>query len=159
MAAIPIIGMFLNAASSISQGSANYDQMTKNSDALKFNAATYRVNAENILSQAAQNEATQRRRSAVQLGQARAAVAESGIGFEGTGGQLIEQSVMNAEMDALNIRYAGVLAAKGMESQAKMADYQEQVNSDSKKRLLSTMPLNVASSALSGYSSAGGKLT
>lgn len=61
---------------------------------------------------ALQDEATQRRSSRQFLGRQAAAFAEAGVG-PGSSTAIMDQSAINAELDALNIRYKGQLTKYG----------------------------------------------
>lgn len=69
--------------------------------------------------QATADEEAQRRETRSVMGSQAAAFAEAGIGTGGTAAGVIRQSAINAELDALNIRYRGQLARAGLFSQAK----------------------------------------
>lgn len=142
-AAIPYIVAAVAAAGSYSQ--------SKNAEkAADYSAKVEKVNAQNILSQAAANEDAQRRKSAVQMGQQRAALAESGISLSsGTGLDLTNESAINAERDALNIRYSGKLNADNAFAQAGL----DQMKA---KQYKNSAGLGAATSALSAYSGSGG---
>lgn len=127
-----------------------YSQSKQAEKAADYQAKVEKVNAQNILAQAAANEDTQRRRSAIQLGQQRAAIVESGLALDsGTGADLTSSSAVNAEMDALNIRYSGQLNASNANAQAGL--YKMQADGYQNSRAL-----NVATSALSSYAGSGG---
>lgn len=112
-------------------------------NAAEYNQEVSLQNAKVAKEQADVNESAQRRRNARMLGRQVTSVAD-GPGLSGTGLDLIEQSTTEAELDALNIRYAGQLGVMtnlargelyGMEAeQAESAGY-----------------LNAGSAALSGY--------
>lgn len=67
------------------------------------------------------NEEIQRRQARQLLGQQAAAVAQAGTGYGGTTALVMDQSALNAELDALNIRYAGLSRAKSLRVEAKAA--------------------------------------
>lgn len=64
--------------------------------------------------QAFRDEEAQRRAARQVLGTQAAAFAEAGGGLGGTAAKVMEQSSVAAELDALNIRYAGILKGKGL---------------------------------------------
>lgn len=80
----------------------------------RMNARLLRENARTELSAAARDEEAHRRAARAAIGRQAAAQAEAGIGTTGTGGLLLEQSSVLAELDALNIRYGGELRSKGL---------------------------------------------
>lgn len=67
------------------------------------------------------NEATNTslRQSRMALGRSTAAAVESGGGIGGSTGAVLHQNTVNAELDALNTRYAGVLRRDSFDEQAK----------------------------------------
>jgi hypothetical protein len=101
MAASAVIGA-MSAMDSASAASANYQRQAQAADT---NATIARNNASGAMQAASANEDAQRRKSAWQLSQQRAALGQSGIAFEGSPLDVYGQSVANAELDALNIRY------------------------------------------------------
>lgn len=62
-----------------------------------------------------------RRQSRELLSQQVAAIGESGIGYGGSSAEVMQQSAIDAELDALNIRYEGELRRQGLKQQAKLA--------------------------------------
>lgn len=66
------------------------------------------------------NEAanTQLRQGRMALGRSTAAAVESGGGIEGSTGAVLHQSAVNAELDALNVRYAGKLRTDSFAEQS-----------------------------------------
>lgn len=94
----------------------NYRAQAKADEA---NALLSQQAAASTRSETYANEDAQRRKSAAQMGSQTAAMAEAGIGLDsGTAIDLTEQSALNAELDALNIRYAGLSKARGYDQQA-----------------------------------------
>lgn len=142
-AAIPYIFAAVAAVGS-------YSQSKQAEKAANYQANVQKVNAGNILAQAAANEDTQRRRSASQLGQQRAALAENGVALDsGTGADLTHSSALNAEMDALNIRYQGTLNSNNSLAQSKL----DSMQADAYGR---SSVFGAATSALSAYGASGG---
>jgi hypothetical protein len=80
----------------------------------RLNARLLEEQARATAAAAAQDEAAHRRAARAAIGRQAAAQAEAGIGVTGTGGLLLDQSAILAELDALNIRYGGQLRAKGL---------------------------------------------
>lgn len=66
------------------------------------------------------NEAmlTQLRQGNKAMGRSTAAAVESGGGIGGSTGAVLHQSATNAELDALNVRYAGLLRSTSYNTQA-----------------------------------------
>lgn len=108
MQALPFL---FSAAGAVTQGAdAN--------SAANANAAALGQQAHVAQSQAYADEQTQRRQSNQVLGEQAAAIAQAGGGMGGTSAKVAEQSGINAELDALNIRYGGTMKASGLMAQA-----------------------------------------
>lgn len=106
-----LLGTGLQIAGSLASADAQ-------SSADKANAAIATQNATIANQQANAQEEQQRRKARQILGQQRAAIGESYGGLLGSGADLYQQSSTNAELDALNIRYEGVLKSRGYQQQA-----------------------------------------
>jgi hypothetical protein len=112
LALIGVVGSTaMNAIGSIAQGNAANAAAQANANAL-----TQQAEAESRAANA--REEAQRRQNRQFLGAQRAALAQAGIGLNGSAYDVARQSAINAELDALNIRYEGQLAAKGLRDQA-----------------------------------------
>lgn len=150
---IALASTAFQAAGAISQGNRQSDAADSQAQANAYNASVARQNAQTVAEQGNANEEAQRRHARVVMGSQRAAIAEAGIGTEGSGGDLYEQSASNAEMDALNIRYGAQLQSTGFTNQAGLDDWQAQQN----RRNASTAKvggfINAGTSALTGYGS------
>jgi hypothetical protein len=72
--------------------------------------------ASTALRQSNRDEEAQRRRGRQQLGTMAATMAQSGGGVDEN---VLRQSAVNAELDALNIRYGGQMRARGLLAEAK----------------------------------------
>ena len=94
--------------------------------------------------QSSVNEDAQRRRADYAIGTQRAAIAQGGIGFEGTGGDLVGQSSTNAELDALNIRYGGKIGVLSATNQIGL-------DNAAADNATTTGYVNAATGALSAY--------
>lgn len=143
--AIPFIAMGMQAFGSLSSSSA---QMAASEE----NALRAEQGMRLGLLETGQQEEAQRRRSAMQLGAQRAASAQSGIDMtSGSLADLYGQSAINAELDALNIRYGGYKEAAGLAREATQQRYRA-----AQTRGLAA--LTAGSAALSSYGSyAGGQ--
>lgn len=146
------IGSAISAVGAISQAKATQQQMNSQADAANYNAIVANQNADTALQASSANEEAQRRKSAVAMGTQRAGLAESGIGLNsGTATDLTEQSALNAEMDALNIRYAGQTQAQAYKTQSALdvqAAQQAKANASS---AMTSGYLTAGATALSGY--------
>lgn len=63
---------------------------------------------------------TQLRKGNMDLGRSTAAAVESGGGIQGSTGAVLHQSATNAELDALNVRYAGILRQDSYDTQSRL---------------------------------------
>lgn len=101
----------MQAVPSAVQAYGQYTQGKATASALNAQAQTARM-------QGYADEAAQRRQSSQILGKQAAAMAQAGGGIDEG---LIRQSAANAELDALNIRYAGLLRGSTLATQASNA--------------------------------------
>lgn len=99
------------AAGTIVQGQAS-------SDMADYNARVSENEAVAAKQQAAYEEERQRERAARLRSSTRAAVAKSGLDLEGSPLTVMEDTAVNAEMDALAVRYSGSVADARARSQA-----------------------------------------
>lgn len=112
-------------------------------NAAHYNQGIAEQNAKLAVQQATVNEDAQRRRASMMIGRQVSATA-TGAGLSGTGLDLIGQSTAEAEMDALNIRYAGQLGQLSSNEQGKLYGMQ----ADDAE---TAGYLNAGSAALTGY--------
>ena len=113
MQALPYL---LSASGSVIQGQTA-------DAAANANAAALGQQANVAAAQGYTDEQTQRRGARQVLGTQAASAAQAGGGTGGTTARVIEQSGINAELDALNIRYGGLQKASGLMAQAKAEKY------------------------------------
>lgn len=111
-------------------------------------------NAHAASDQANAREEAMRRRADAFMGEKMASIAQSGTGFDGSNLASIEQDRVNAELDALNIRYEGDTQAKGLMATA--GNYGAQSNLDSMNANQSRA--NASAITTGGYLSAGSQL-
>lgn len=132
----------LGAISDAQAQSASYKSEVQ---AREANAKILNNNAAQASREANVREDMQRERARILRGKQIASTAQSGIGFEGSGGDLIEQSDINLEMDALSIRYEGEARRQNLNTQSTMERHQAGVARN-----------NARSARTSGYFSAIG---
>lgn len=147
--AIALASAAFQGVSAINSANAQSAAYQSQAQANEYNAAIARQNAQTAAEQGNANEEAQRRKARMVLGQQRAALAEAGIGSDGTGGDLYGQSVSNAEMDALNIRYGAALQSAGFTSQAGLDDWQAQQNRRNASAVKAAGYINAGAAALS----------
>lgn len=124
--------------------------------AANYNATIDAQNARVARQQANAREEAQRRQARQVLGEQRAALAQAGIGLSGSAADVYGQSAANAELDALNIRYEGELAARGLLAQSELTRYEGSVAGMNAKSAKSGGYLDAASTLLTGGSKAYG---
>ena len=144
-------GTALSAYGTYSQGQAQAAQAKAAANAANYNSAVARNNAQLALEEGNANEESQRRHARAVLGQQRAALAEAGIGLEGTGGDLYEQSASNAELDAQNIRYGAQLQSTSYLNQSNLEMAQAKQYSRNAANASTASYIGAGSSLLSGY--------
>jgi hypothetical protein len=144
-------GTALSAYGTYSQGQAQAAQAKAAANAANYNAAVGRNNAQLALEEGNANEESQRRHARAVLGQQRAALAEAGIGLEGTGGDLYEQSASGAELDAQNIRYGAQLQSTSYLNQSNLEMAQAKQYSRNAANASTASYIGAGSSLLSGY--------
>jgi len=146
MAASAVVGA-IGAMDSANASASNYNAQAQ---AAQTNATIARNNAQGAQRAANANEEASRRKSAYALSQQRAAIGQSGVAFEGSPLDVLGQSVGNAELDALNIRYQGQLQAANYLNQGMMSDAQAGAYQQSASNAEDAGELGAATSLLSG---------
>lgn len=115
------------AIGALVQGRQERNRIDVQRDIEQFNIKVGEQNAALTAQQASVREEQQRRESRQILGTQRAAIAQSGVGFGGSSADIIRQSETSAELDALNIRYAGVLERMGILNDVEMRKFNDKV--------------------------------
>lgn len=103
---------------SIFGGYANAANAERSAKVADFNAKKFLENAGRIRLESGLNEEAHRRAAKRVLGEQRAAMFESGVQFSGSSADVYGQSELDAELDALNIRYEGDQQARAQEMDA-----------------------------------------
>ncbi len=112
---VAIAGLALAAGGAYQQGQAA-DAAAKSQSLAEANAAV-------TLQQASANEESQRRDARRRLGAMRGEIAQSGTGLLGSNADVYSASARDAELDALNIRYGGLMESKGLLNQGTAATF------------------------------------
>jgi hypothetical protein len=132
-------------------GVGAYQSATNQAEAAKYNAGLGVANAQLASMQAGAAEDAQRRKASLVLGEQRAAFAGSGVDpSSGTGLLVQEQSSRNAELDALNIRYQGLLTGRGLLAQSELDTRQSQIFTQNANLSAVNTPLSVFGSYQQG---------
>lgn len=111
----------------LAQGHRQRVEINEQRDIEKFNIRAAEQNAALTAQQTSAREEQQRRESRQLLGTQRAAIAQSGVGFGGSSADIMRQSAASAELDALNIRYAGDLERMGILNEIEMRKYNDKL--------------------------------
>lgn len=122
----------------------------------KYKAQVAQANAENAGRQASAEQERSRRESRQVLGAQRAGIAESGTAFTGSNLDIIRQDTAAAELDALNIQYAGELERKGLLNEAEAFRYNERVLRSKAKSAMRQRWISAIGAGISAYGGAGG---
>lgn len=155
---IPYIAAGIAAIGSMQQSNQAASQQQANANVADYNAKVSDQNATSALQAANANEEAQRRKDAMQIGAQKASLAENGIDLtSGTGSDLVQQSSLNAELDALNIRYQGKLQATAAKNQGILDTYSGTVSRSNAASITSSAPLGAATSALTAYGTYAGR--
>ena len=157
-AAVPVMiaTTALSTVGALSAASSAKKAAYTNASAMDQNAAVLDENAGIVTAQAGQREEAQRRSARMILGSQRAAVAEAGGGTGGTAADIMRQSAINAELDAMTIRYEGALQARGLKQEA-ASERRAAVNERyTWRQAKKTGYFNAAGSILSGAGSYAG---
>ncbi|MCH7275034.1 virion core protein, T7 gp14 family [Burkholderia gladioli] len=151
---LALAGAAVSGAGALMSGINQSNQYGQQADALDRNAALADAQAGQVFAQGVQREETQRAQAGQQLGAQRAAVAESG--FDPNSGSALDvqvQSARNAELDALQTRYQGILQGTSLEDSARQTRYQASVARASSRSSLISGGISAAASTLGGLAS------
>jgi hypothetical protein len=113
----------LKTVGAIVEGNAQQAAQREAAAAHDYNAAVAQQNAEQAYKLADAQEALQRRKARMALGEQAAEIAESGVTYSGSALQVAKQSAANAELDSLTILYQGEARARGYQAQAVAEKY------------------------------------
>lgn len=123
VAVLAAVSTGIQVVGAISSAQAQSASLKSQAQAADANAKILRDNAAQVSREASAQEDQLRTRQRIARGAQVAGVAQAGIGFEGTGGDLIEQSDINATLDDLSVRYEGEMKSRNLTTQAGFADY------------------------------------
>jgi hypothetical protein len=160
MAFVPIAFMVASAAVSaygaIQQGKVNSANAKAEASASRYNSAIEQQNAGLAGSMASSRELQQRTSDMQALGNQRAALAEGGqLGTPGAQ-EITRQSAINAEMNALNTRYSGILQSRNATNSAAQYSYRSRVYDVNASQATQAGTIGAATSLLKGASNVYG---
>ena len=151
-----VAGTAVSAAGALSSGVQARRSADQQAAAAEYNAAVSQNQATQAFAAGAERENIQRRQAAQQLSSQRAAFAESGL--DPNSGSALEiqlQSTRNAELDALQTRYEGILSGQNYEQQAALGVYEGGVLRASGRNAQGASYLTAAGNLLAGGAAAG----
>ena len=121
-----IAGAALSVAATAASTISEVNQQKASADAANYNAQLAETNAQVAQRSAGQAEDAQRRNARAVLARQRAAAAETGLGFSGSVADVYGDSAKDAELDALRIRYKGLMDASGLRQEGALQKSQAQ---------------------------------
>ncbi len=149
-AAVAALGSLAGTASQTSQMHATVDTDRQNALVAQQNAGT-------ALEVSNANEEQQRQKARLVMGDQRASMAQAGTGLTSSTNQaLAVQSAKNAEQDALNIRYGGILQAHQLMTESAADSWSAQVADDQINPTWASGSLAAGSAAAKAYAGYGG---
>lgn len=113
------------AIGALVQGRQERNAIDVQRDIEQFNIKAEKQNAALVAQQTSAREEQQRRESRQLLGTQRAAIGQSGVGYGGSSADIIRQSTASAELDSLNVRYAGDLERMGILNSIEMREFND----------------------------------
>jgi hypothetical protein len=154
---VPIIlaavGAAVSAYGAIQQGKAQSENAKAQASASRYNSAIEQQNESLAGSMASSHEQQQRMSDMQTLGSQRAALAEGGqLGTPGAQ-QITRQSAINAEMNALNTRYSGVLQSRNAANAAAQYSYKADVYDVNARMATQAGEMGAATSLMKGAQS------
>jgi hypothetical protein len=155
--AVPLLiaGTVVSAVSAISSGVQQSQSLNQQARAAEYNAQLSQNQATQAYASGVERESAQRRGAAQTLAEQRAALGASGV--DATSGSALDvqlQSTRNAELDALQTRYEGILTGQNYEQQAAMGMYQAETLRSSATNARRSSYVTAAGNLLSGLGSA-----
>lgn len=139
------------------QGRQQAAEMRQQGKIEQYKANVAAANAENAGRQASAEQERSRRASRQALGAQRAGIAQSGTAFTGSNLDIIRQDTAEAELDALNIQYAGELDRRGLLNEAEAFRYNERMLRSKAKATMRQRWISAFGAGMSAYGGAGGK--
>lgn len=147
-----IFAAVLQGLQGFQKGSQESKQYMAQSSAKRWNAAYLRQEAEQAQAVSGAQEEQSRFMSRIARGERNALIGQSGTGFGGSNADMEHQSEVLAELDALNIRYAGNEASRRLRTQATLDDYFAKLDVGNAENAKEGAWMGLASGAVSGGS-------
>ena len=153
---LSLISAGVSAAGALASGAAKSSAERQQAAIMDRNAQLADNQATQVYAQGVNREEAQRTQSGQQLGAQRAAVAESG--FNPNTGSALDtqvQSVRNAELDALQTRYQGILQGQSLEDQATQDRFAARTARTNARNSMISGGISAAASLLGGVGKYG----
>jgi coproporphyrinogen III oxidase-like Fe-S oxidoreductase len=144
------------AVGALAQGRQQAAEAQNEAKIEKYKASIAESNAAIAGQQASTEEERVRREARQVMGQQRAAFAQSGTGMGGSNADVMRQDMALAELDALNVQYAGDLERRGLLQEAEGHRYNARSLKAKASAAMRMRWLTAASSAMSAYGGAKG---
>ena len=152
MEAMIIASTAMAALGSIKQGQAQSAQYKSAANAAEYNAIVARQNEQVALGQANVAEEQQRRKFRSMQAEAIAGLAQTGTALDGSNADVLQQSALANELDALTIRYEGQMKARGLMAQSELDRMSARASRGAASSAVTGSYLNAGAGLLSGAS-------
>lgn len=150
-AAVPFVVAGMSAYSAYSQGQAQAAAANQQAAAARRAQDLQIQQARVARQQAGAEEEATRRAAREQLATQRAAIGQAGIGYGGTAGLLQEDSALQAELDAMNIRYGGEMQGLGLLNQASASGEEARIQKNNASKAKMAGLVGAGTSLLGSY--------
>ena len=117
-------GMGINVLGGLTNAYVGYQNAKQKRKVASWNADMAFAQSWKTMEEGTAQELAMRRQANQVIGEQAAATAQSGIGYGGTAADLMKQSLVNRELDALTIRYKASTQAAMLRSQGEWDNYQ-----------------------------------
>lgn len=142
----------VSAVGALQQGRAQSAQYKSAANAAEYNAIVAKQNEEVALGQANVAEEQQRRKFRSMQAEAIAGMAQTGTALDGSNADVLKQSALANELDALTIRYEGQMKARGLMAQSELDRMSARASRSAASSAVTGSFLNAGASLLSGAS-------
>lgn len=152
-----VVAALTSAVGALVQGQQDSADLKQQAQIEGYHAQIADQQARQAGQRASAAEEAQRREARQVLGGQRAAIAQSGTSFSGSNMDIMRQSTTAAELDALNIQYAGNVERGNFLEEGKMRRYNQSALKDKAKATRRMSWFNALGSGMQAYGGAGGK--
>ena len=120
-------GTMFGGISSIVEGNTQSSNYLAQAQAADYNAAMQRQQAQQVAAQGTNKQNLQQQQATKMLGEQKAAIGQSNLGFSGTMADIMDESEAKARLDQLNIAYDTNMQSNNLIDQANMSEYQANI--------------------------------